>query len=283
MGKYKRESPRNDLVKYEQNFAEYSPFYPGRGKTPPIMEHNFDIKNRNGDITGKGSITVKNAEGIPGPFEQDIFFVFSKLFEEQGYPKEIKFATHGVAERMERKWSGRTKEQIQEGVRTIKETNYIFRGIGRGPMIGEMGFNLFDGYTFYERKEHLTKKGIPYTAAKKVNYVSFSDIMKEAIKTRNYKLMDPTIYFSLPSGLPRTFYLYLEKKGLWKTHFYREKIKSLSNHLGLDIDQNIYELTRTIDKTIDILKKKKVISCGRNEDKRIFSTYPKQKRKRGPF
>ena len=87
--------------------------------------------------------------------------------------------------------------------------------------------------------------------------------------------MDSKIYFSLPSGLPRTLYLYLEKKGLWKKHLYSEKIKSLANHLGLDMGQDISHLRRTIDKAIDDLEEAKVISCARNKDKRIFSPYKK--------
>jgi len=275
MGKYKRRSPRTDLVKYESNLAEYPFFYPGRGKTPPKMEHHFEIKSKSKEAIKKGGITVKNAEGIPGPFEQDLVFIFSKLYEEQGYPEKIKFATHRVAERMGRKWGGRTKEQIREGVRTLQETNYILKVIGQGPMVGEMGFHITDGYTFYDHEEHLVKKGIPYTAAKEVNYIRFSDLMREQIKKNCYKLMDPTIYNSLPCGLPRYLYLYLEKKGLWKKGLYSEGIKKLANHLGLEMEQDFRHLRRTVDGAIDTLKEKKVISCGRDQDKRIFSPYKK--------
>ena len=273
MSKYKRESPRKDLVKYERNLAEYPFFYPGRGKTPAKMEHTFKIKDKNGKEIGEGSITVKNGEGIPGPLEQDLVFVFSKLFEEQGYPKKTKFATHEVAKKMKRKWGGTTKEQIREGVRTIKETNCILKGIGHGPMVSaETGFHLIDRYDFYDYKDDL-KKGIPYTAAKEVNFIKFSDVMREAIIRNHWKLMDSKIYFSLPSGLPRTLYLYLEKKGLWKKHLYSEKIKSLANHLGLDMKQKFHRLRETIDKTIGVLEEAKVISCGEDKDKRIFSPY----------
>lgn len=275
MERYKRESPRKDLVKYERNLAEYPFFYPGRGRRPTKMEHTFKIKDKNGEVIREGSITVKNGEGVPGPLEQDLTFVFSKLFEEQGYPEKIKFATHEVAKKMERKWGGRTKEQIREGVRMLTESFCILKGIGHGPMVSaETGFHLVDSYDFYDYKDDL-KKGIPYTAAKEVNFIKFSDIMREAIIRRNYKLIDPKMYFSLPSGLPRTLYLYLEKKGLWKKHLYSEKIRSLANHLGLDMKQNMFELTRTIDKAIRVLEKVKIISCGKDKDKRIFSPYKK--------
>ena len=276
MGKYKRELPRKDLVAFERNMAEWPFYYPGRGKTPPKMEHNFDIKNRNGVITGKGNITVENAEGIPGPFEKDLVFIFSKYYREQGNPKEIEFSRYGIAKDLGKKWNGRTKEQINKGVICLYKTSNIIRGIGQGPLTVEMGFHTIEGYTFYERKEHLVKKGIPYTAAREVNYARFSDLMREAFEKRIFKLMDPAIYLSLPCGLSRYLYLYLEKKGLWKKGLWPEKIRSLSNHLGLNMEQNIYELTRTIDRAIDTLKKKKVISCGRNEDKRIFSPYKKR-------
>lgn len=275
MGKYKRESPRKDLVKYERNLAEYPFFYPGRGKTPTKMEHTFEVKDKNGEVIGEGSVAVRNGEGVPGPLEQDLTFVFSKLFEEQGYPEKVDFATHKIAEKMKRKWGGKTKEEIREGVRTLTESFYILKGIGHGPMVSaETGFHLIDSYDFYDYKDDL-KKGIPYTAAKEVNFIRFSNVMKEAIIRNHWKLMDSKIYFSLPSGLPRTLYLYLEKKGLWKKHLYSEKTKSLANHLGLNMKQEPYRLDETIDKAIDVLEEAKVISCGRDKDKRIFSPYKK--------
>ena len=275
MGKYKRESPRKDLVKYERNLAEYPFFYPGRGKTPTKMEHTFKIKDKNGEEIGEGSITVKNGGGIPGPLEQDLTFVFSKLFEEQGYPERVKFTTYKIAKEIKRSQGGRTRKQIREGVRTIKETNCILKGIGHGPMVSaEIGFNIIDNYSFYDYKDDL-KKGIPYTAAKEVNFIRFSNVMREAIIRNHWKLMDSKIYFSLPSGLPRTLYLYLEKKGLWKKHLYSEKIESLANHLGLDMGQEFHRLRETIDKVIGVLEEAKVISCGRDKDKRIFSPYKK--------
>jgi len=273
MSKYKRESPRKDLVKYERNLAEYPFFYPGRGKTPTKMVHTFEVKDKNGEVIGEGSIAVKNGEGIPGPLEQDLTFVFSKLFEEQGYPKKVEFTSRKVVEKMKRKWAGKTKEEIQEGVKTLMESSYILKGIGHGPMVSvETGFHLIDAYDFYEYKDDL-KKGIPYTAAKEVNFIKFSDVMREAIIRNHWKLMDPKIYFSLPSGLPRTLYLYLEKKGLWKKYIYSEKIRSLANHLGLNMKQELHRLAETIDKAIDVLEKAKVISCGEDKDKRIFSPY----------
>ncbi len=251
---------KKELVRYEGNLAQYPIFSRKRRKGKKWGKFTFPVKNKKGKYIREGKLTIEGPIGELGPMAQDLWVLILSYFDKEKYPEKIGYSIYEMAKDLGLSYGGKTVKRIRKNLVSLWKTGIHFEGLfwDRTAHI-DAYFHLINSLIFYDYKTD-PQKGIPSREAREINIITIDPDLRKSIEKGYYKLIDSKLYFDLPSGLPRSIYIYLEKKGLWSKGKWIEGVKSFANYLGLKQDQDTYHLERTITSGITPLKKKGLLT-----------------------
>lgn len=258
MGKKDIVIPKGQDKKYaiiEGNLLEHPIFSMQKsrvGKT--TEEYIWREKDIAGRVIVERRFKVDCVEGIPNFFDMDVFNGIMRIFTKKRdlYKKnEIHFTIYElIRETSLPVHDGMVAKRIWESLKRMAKTSLHFEN------------------AFYEEKEKVTKivhliVRIEIYEKKKgnrlINMVKavLDDELVSSIERKYFNLIDFDTYKSLPSGLPRRLYEYLEKKKYRKNQF-KIGIKTLAQRIPLKT-KKVSQLRGYIEKANDELIKKGII------------------------
>lgn len=202
-------------------------------------------------------LTVSPME-IPRRFTMDVWYALVGLYIKKTAPIaydigekkfEVKddalyFTFYEVASFMKISTGGKNIKKIKDAVRELKTTQYFSfangtiydRGKGSYIKSKEVGISLLTDYGFESKRKEKSRK------VEEKNWVKFNPLIIDNIKYEYIKYLNHNLYFSLPSGLSRGLYSYLEANKYNKNGEMHKYIKRsfavLKNKIPVDFKYN---------------------------------------------
>lgn len=261
---------------------------------------------------GRKVLTSKGFGRLPRAFEFDVFFALFRLFVKKNGPfhlykdtgkyeikqRRLYFTFYELASFMKLKPSGRLYKELRSAIRLLKYTQYTSVGLimdkAKGDYIfdNERPISLIEDYEFNSIMKSKSVANTNQTSflegnePKKHSYngnhqnmVRFSDLILENVENEYFKYLSQDIYFTLPSGLPRKIYGYLEKnrydKNKQELSYIKRKYTTLKTKIPIDYDylsRGKKKIENALKYMIDIAFIKDYIFCdeveidGKKED-----------------
>ncbi len=200
----------------EGNLLEYPVFAMERRRVgDTVSECVWREKGPGGEVVSERRFKVSSTYGIPNAFDLDVFNVIMRLYlkgkGEYGR-NEVHFTVYEVARELGISIGGRQIDRIRQSLERMSHTTLLFENAfyAEREKVTKV-VHLVAGYEYYERK-----RGNRVINATKV---VLDNELVSSIERKYFKLIDFELYKSLPSGLPRRLYEYLEKKKYRKSQF----------------------------------------------------------------
>ena len=169
---------------------------------------------------------------LPRQREMDTLFALVELFIRQNSPitydvgtNEFNISSHRVyfsfyelLKHMGKDTGGAAVESLKQAIRILKSTTYmsqlngVFFDKGEEKYIvsKEKGFSLINDYSFDSKKKE-NREGFIEEEQEK-NWIELNSLIIKNIKQGYFKYLDHNVFYSLPSGLTRRLYAYVEKQ-----------------------------------------------------------------------
>ncbi len=249
-----KEKEKKDFTLIEGNILESPIFILNHKDTRKEVEYQWKYKNELGKIVEE-KLSIKAPLGIPTSFDMDVLNTIMEIYNYQKgtekYGKnEVHFTDYSIAKKLQISFSGERLKRIKESYNRMVHTTLTYEK------------------SFLEEKEKITRivhllSNVEYYEKKKGNReisitkVILDDILINSIERKYFKLIDFDKYISLPSGLPRRLYEYLEKKKYQK-NFFEIGIKKLAQRIPLKTDR-IDKLKKYLDNANKKLQEQRII------------------------
>jgi hypothetical protein len=236
----------------EGNILEYPVFSMQKSRSQNIAEYVWEERGLERKKITKRKFVIGCEIGLPNYFDMDVFNGIMRLFvrRENGETNKIYFTVYELMKELKISVNGTNVKRIKGSLERMAKTSLHFEN------------------SFLESKEKVTKiisllTELECYEQKKgqrlinVMKVELDKNIFKSIDRKYYKLIDFDIYTSLPAGLPRRLYEFLEKKKFRKSKF-KIDIRKLARRIPLKT-QKISMLKKYISKTNNELVKAKVI------------------------
>lgn len=257
----------------EGNLLEYPIFSMQKSRDKTTEEYIWREKDIAGRIMAERRLKVDCVEGIPNFFDMDVFNGIMRIFTKKMglYKKdEAHFTIYELIREMNLPvHDGMVAKRTWESLKRMAKTSLHFED------------------AFYKEKEKVTK--IVHLLVRIEIYekqkgdrlinmikVVLDDELVSSIERKYFNLIDFDVYNSLPSGLPRRLYEYLEKKKYRKDQFEIE-IRKLAGRIPLKT-RKISQLKELLGKANRELKQKEIIDDWEFKKSNIVYHFKKSER-----
>ena len=212
---------KKEQIKIESNLIESIPI---RFSRKHKRWNEKEIINLN-----EGTLTVRYHKdlGFLMPMDIDVLLGVWDLCRESNYTRKFPATVQRIRETIQLSKCGRNLNKVAKSLHRLALTGLEYNGSFydlNNQKYTRVGlFHLFECsfFTKKERKErHVTMEEIL-----KMSYIEFSNIVFDSFLNGYFKYIDFDTYLSLPSGLTRMTYLYVEKR-LGKKETYSENIEN---------------------------------------------------------
>jgi len=268
------ETKEKEHALMEGNLLEYPIFSMEKkrvGKTS--KEYVWQERNGTGELTSERKFGVDCTAGLPNYFDMDVFNAIMRVYVRKcGLHKktDVHFTIYELM--------GELKLPVHDG----EKVNRVRKSLERMAKT-----NLYFENAFFAEKKRITKivhliSRVEIYEQQKGNRlvnmikVVLDDELVNSIERNYYKLIDYEVYNSLPSGLPRRLYEYLEKKKYRKNRFEID-IRKLAKRIPLKTSK-ISQLKNLLERANSKLKEKDVISKWEFNQKNVIYHFRKSKR-----
>lgn len=174
----------------------------------------------------KRGLLIKSLGHLPRQFEMDVFYGLLGLFVRKKGPfykidkqydlksSALYYTFYELSEYMGLTYSGTLCRQFRNAIRILKRTEYIslYNGViydkGEEKYTGnnvENSITLIQDYVFAYKTEKNR------TTSEDMNMILFGRLILSNIANEYFKYINQNNYFSLPSGMVRKLYSYIEK------------------------------------------------------------------------
>ena len=257
----------------EGNLLEYPIFSMERRKVNrTIEEYLWKKRDIAGKLTQEQRFKVECIAGLPNAFDLDVFNAIMRIYVKKSgvYKKnEVHLTIYELIKELELNPNGRVRKRIKESLIRMAKTSLHFEN------------------TFYKEKERVTKvvhliARMEYYEKQKgtkiinVGKVVLDDELVSSIEKKYFNLIDFDVYKSLPSGLPRRLYEYLEKKKYRKDQF-EIGIRKLAGRIPLKT-RKISQLKELLGRANRELKQKEIIDDWEFKKSNIVYHFKKSER-----
>lgn len=261
-----------EYVIMEGNILEYPIFKIAREKKEKRDEYKWDEKDAKGNLVKRNKFIIEGTRGLPGSFDLDVFNAMMRIYlkHRDVYKKnEVHFTVYEIAKELGIILSGELVNRIRDSLLRMSHTILDFEN------------------TFYIEKEKLTRVvhligNLNYYEKKKGNRVInmvkaiLDDEVVGSIERNYFKLIDFGTYKSLPPGLPRRLYEYLEKKKYQKDRF-EIGVKKLAERIPLKT-KKISQIKGYLDKAHGELVNQGVIDRWEYKQSNVIYHFRKSER-----
>lgn len=258
----------------EGNLLEYPIFSMEKRRINKTTEEHVWIEK---DVAGNAIVErrfrVDCVEGVPNFFDMDVFNGIMTIFTKKRgvYKKnEVHFTIYELIREMKLPiHTGIIVKRVWESLKRMAKTSLHFE-------------NAF----FVEKEKttiivHLLVRIEVYEIQKGNRLINMikvvlDDELVNSIERKYFKLIDYKVYNSLPSGLPRRLYEYLEKKKYRKSHF-EIGIRKLVKWMGLKTSK-ISQLKELLERANNELQEKGIIDKWKYNQGNIVYYFHKSER-----
>lgn len=216
---------------------------------------------------------------LPRKFTMDVWYGIIGLYIKKASPilynnqmslfeiesDRLYFTLYELAKFMKLTTGGANLKKIQDAIRQLKATQYY--SFSNGSIYDkkneeyiktkERGLSLILDYEFNSKKRKTSS-----TDKKCKCWVQINSLVVDNIKHEFIKYLDSEMYFSLPSGLTRGLYTYLEGNKYTSNGvltYIKRSFNVLANKIPIEFQYNS-EFKKKLEKPLENLKKYKVIS-----------------------
>ena len=213
---------KKEQVKIESNLIENLPIHFSR--KPNKWKEKEIVKLKNGELI----VRQHRDLGYFYPFDVDVLMATWAICGQCGYEQKFPATAQQVRKKLQLKTSGKNLKMVAMSLLRLSQTGLEYKGsfydFNTQKYTGHASFHVLEFY-FFDKEErklrHVTMKEIF-----KLSYIKFSDIIFDSFLKGYFKYIDFNTYLSLPSGLTRMTYLYIEKR-LGKKETYAENIEGV--------------------------------------------------------
>ena len=242
-------------VKVEGNLIEYPFFHLGGRKTKKISkEYNLGEKNIENGITVNRKLTVKNADGIPGPYDQDVLMGILRIGTKKNkLTEDIPLTIYELAKEIDDiAHRGRVRKSIEKLVSTTYTSKQVVlvKEKEEKYYLDDM-FHILDSVTFLDSEQKNKRK------SNQVTKVRFNNFFITNFLNDYYKYVDFGKYLSIRSPIAKKLYMYLEKKKHNKTT-YQVNLDNLARVLPLEVTEK-YQIRWILKKANETLIEESII------------------------
>lgn len=190
----------------ENNLLQLPLFFFGKGRE---ARTEVQWQNANGNYT----LTCDCSYGVPGSFEQDVYTATMRIWLAKGMPSEgIKLNYSDICRELHLSppmhYVGQIKAALQKLAHARYEFKQCFLQVEKGkPTKVDTHFSLYDSASLFSYN-----KSNPVSKRNGESRLIFPKEIQQNIEAHYYQLLDMVWYRSLPEGLPRRLYEYLEKR-----------------------------------------------------------------------
>ena len=238
----------------EGNLLEYPIFSMERKRVSETsVEFVWKEKAGSGEVIAERKFRVSCTYGIPNAFDLDVFNGIMRIYVKQKgeYEKnEVHFTIYEISKELGIELTGARIRRIRESLRRMHHTSLLFENafLSRKEHTTK-GVHLIVRFEYYEKRK----------AERLINAIKvvLDDELVSSIERNYFKLIDFDTYTSLPAGLPRRLYEYLEKKKYRKTQF-EIGIKKLAQRIPLKT-RKVSQLKELLERANGELKERDVI------------------------
>ena len=269
------EEQEKKYVIIEGNLLEYPIFSMERSRVNKTTdEYIWREKDISGRVIYERKFKINCVYGIPNAFDMNVFNTLMRIYVKQSglYNKknEIHFTIYELIKEIGLPvHHGGVVKEVKESLKRMANSTLNFEN------------------AFYKEKEKVTKivhllVRIEIYEKQKGNRpinmvkVVLDDELVSSIERKYFNLIDFDVYKSLPSGLPRRLYEYLEKKKYRKDQFEIE-IRKLAGRIPLKT-RKISQLKELLGKANRELKQKEIIDDWEFKKSNIVYHFKKSER-----
>jgi len=267
------EKERKEHALMEGNLLEYPIFSMERKKVSRTTdEYIWREKDTAGNVIIERKFKVNCVYGIPNAFDMNVFNGIMTIFTKKrgSYKKnEVHFTIYELIKEMKLAPDGNTIKRVKESLERMANTSLHFENaffVEKERMT--VIVHLLVRIEVYEKKQ----------GRKIINMIKtvLDDELVNSIEKKYFKLIDYKVYNSLPSGLPRRLYEYLEKKKYRKNQFEID-IKKLAKRIPLKTSK-ISQLKELLGKASNELKEKSIIDKWKYNKNNVIYYFRKSER-----
>lgn len=255
-------------VKLEGNIIE---------NLPIIYSHKTNLKELKKTISlNIGTLTIRYHKDL-GPlvgFDLDTLIATSLICAEHGYTQKFPATAQRVRETLKLSKCGENINRVGESLLRLAGTFLQFHGsfydFNNHRYAGTAAFHILS-YYFFSKAE---RKNVTMKELFENSFIEWDSLVYTNLMEGYFKYINTEIYFSLPSGITRGTYLYLEKR-LGKKEFYSENLKNLIKNITHEekiSKRDLYNFkTRTLEHLKEIYRieiKNKLLTISRKHQVR---------------
>ena len=213
---------KKEQIKIESNLIESLPI---RFSRKPKRWNEREIINLN-----QGTLIVRYHKdlGFFIPFDMDVLMTTWALCRENNYTKKFPATVQKIREKLHLPKGGNKINNIVKSILRLALTGLEFNGsfydLNTQKYISHKGFTVLE-FNFISKKER-TIRHVTMQEIFKMSYIELSTNVFESFLNGYFKYIDFDTYLSLPYGLSRMTFLYLEKR-LGKKETYSENIEGI--------------------------------------------------------
>jgi len=213
---------KKEQIKIESNLIESIPICFSR---KPNKWKEKEILNLN-----QGTLTARYHKDLGHfiPFDMDVLMTAWALCRENDYTKKFPATIQKIREKLQLPKGGNKINKIVKSILRLSMTGLEFNGsfydLNTQKYISHKGFTILE-FNFISKKER-TVRHVTMQEIFKMSYIEFSTNVFESFLNGYFKFIDFNTYLSLPYGLSRMAFLYLEKR-LGKKESYSENIEGV--------------------------------------------------------
>jgi len=268
------EKKKKEHTIMEGNLLEYPIFSMERRKVSRTTdEYIWREKDVSGRVICERKFKINCVYGIPNAFDMNVFNGIMSIYaKKKGIYKrnEVHFTIYEMIKEMNLPLHhGGIVKQVKESLKCMANTTLNFEN------------------AFFKEKEkttvivHLLVRIEVYEKRKgnrQINMIKvvLDDELVSSIERKYFKLIDFSVYNSLPSGLPRRLYEYLEKKKYRKNQF-EIGIRKLAKRIPLKTSK-ISQLKELLKRANNELKEKGIIDKWKYDKGKVVYYFRKSER-----
>lgn len=213
---------KKEQIKIESNLIESLPI---RFSHKPNKWKEKEIINLN-----QGTLTARYHKDLGHfiPFDMDVLMTAWALCRENEYTKKFPATIQKIREKLQLSKGGNKINRIAKSILRLSQTGLEFNGsfydLNTQKYTSHKGFTILE-FNFISKKERTVRR-VTMQEIFKMSYIEFSTNVFESFLNGYFKFIDFDTYLSLPYGLSRMTFLYLEKR-LGKKESYSENIEGL--------------------------------------------------------
>ena len=189
----------------ENNLLQLGLFYFGK-KNPPKQ-----IITEWSDSKGNYKLTCTSKYTVPGGMEQDVFTATMRIWVKRGMPSNVIEVNYSeIARELNLKpseWNKEIKKSLDRLGQARYELQQCFVEAGENGERKQVDahFSLYNSLLLFS-------KGKDNNCRRSKSLIEFHEAIRKNLEAKYYQILDIKVYRSLPSGLSRRLYEFLEKR-----------------------------------------------------------------------